>query len=60
MRIAIALQTGVANAMLVREATCLHALRKQPTSDAVQDDIDFILNSTYVNNGAIGPTRKLY
>ena len=57
MRISIALQTGIANATLIREATHKDSLRKKQQGGIVHDDIDFILSSTYLNAGGIAPPK---
>ena len=59
MRISVALQTGIANAILVRNAVLMDVCRKKDLGGYIQDDIDVMLNSTYVNNGAIVHHRKI-
>lgn len=58
MRISIALQTGIANAILIRQATHKDSLRKRKQGGIVHDDIDFILDSTYLKTGGTAPNRN--
>ena len=52
--ISVALQKGIANAILVRKGVLETKYKKKLSGGVINDDIEDILGYTYVNMGGIG------